>query len=298
MDDIRHRLAQLITSIHILHHQGMLQEEGTVSMRNRQDPSTFITSSIAPILISSPNDFSEWYVEDASPAQQQDGEDATTPISPHNPEIFVHSCMYLRYPGIQSIAHVRTIDLIVYGLCDAQGSMLRSVFNQAGFVDEYSPIFDPAHYRELLPRNHLENLRVDHPILGAALAETFSRSSRTQGRTVDGFIDGVVDGVKEPELPEHGVTFLRGNGAVMWAVDGLEELVYKCVNLQRNAKIQTAAMLQRTGSDLEITYLSWKEGVDCERSTSRAAIEMSWRAWKAAVYRSRLYVNDFIEAVV
>ena len=51
--------------------------------------------------------------------------------------------------------------------------------------------------------------------------------------------------------------------------------MYRCINLQRNAKIQTAAMLQRAGSDLEITYLTANEAMDCTNSTG-TSVQLSW----------------------
>lgn len=283
MADVRHRLARLIAGVHILHKHGVLDETGTISFRNRNNPATFVTSSLAPVLTSSPDDLDERYVADASPViEGRDG--AAASGSPRNTQnIHIHSSIYARYPDVQSIGHIRTIDLVVYGLCDANGSMLRSVFSEAGFVDEYCPIFDPAHSREALPPDHPHNLKVDHPILGAALAETLSSGPR--------------DGSDGGRVPEHGVGFVRGNGAVVWSSDSLEDLVYRCVNLQRNAKIQTAAMLQRAGSDLEITYLSANEAMDCT-SSNGASVQLSWDAWATEVARDPLYHNELQGMVV
>ena len=89
---------------------------------------------------------------------------------------------------------------------------------------------------------------------------------------------------------------MRGNGAVVWSDKGVEELVYRCVNLQRNAKIQTAAMLQRAGSDLEITYLTGKESIDCQQTNSMS-VQLSWRAWATEVSRNPLYRNDLHDMV-
>ena len=77
------------------------------------------------------------------------------------------------------VAHIRTIDSLVYGLCDAKGSMLRVVYNEAGFVNEYNPIFDSNECRPILSPDHPQNLKIDHPILGVALAESLNRSSKT-----------------------------------------------------------------------------------------------------------------------
>ena len=284
MTDVRRRLARLITGVHVLHRQNVIDESCTISVRNRSNPATFVTSSRAPVLTSSPDDLDEWYVADASPVIEGSNGATESGRARNTENIHMHSSIYARYPDVQSVGHIRTVDLVVYGLCDANGSMLRSVFSEAGFVDEYCPIFDPAHYREALPPDHPHNLKVDHPILGAALAETLSSGPREMGH----------DGGR---VPEHGVGFVRGNGAVVWSPDGLEDLVYRCVNLQRNAKIQTAAMLQRAGSDLEITYLTANEAMDCTSSTG-TSVRMSWDAWATEVSRDPLYHNELQDMVV
>jgi hypothetical protein len=161
--------------------------------------------------------------------------------------------------------------------------MIRSVFNQAGFVDDFSPIFDPALHRASLPIDHPETLKIDHPYLGAALADALS-STRTR--------NGVVQG---DSLPIFSVAFLRGNGAVIWS-RGVEDTVCKAVNLQRNAVIQTAATLQRNNSDLAVTYLTEREARDCARN-NEDAIRLSWRAWAAETLRNTLYHNELEESI-
>ena len=282
MTEIRHRLARLITSLHILHHHHVVDEAGTISVRNRKEPPTFVTSSLPPILVSSAEDFDEWYVADASPVSENGGRTRAS-NDPPNAEIFAHSSIYQRYPDVQCVAHIRSVDMLVYGLCDAEGSMLRAVYNEAGFVNEYNPIFDPDECRPVLPPSHPQNLKIDHPILGVALAESLSRSPEANGPEAS-------------RLPAHGVGFVRGNGAVVWAAGGIEELVHKCVNLQRNAEIQTASMLQRAGSDLEITYLSLEESIHCQKSIG-ASVHMSWKAWATEVSRTTLYRNDLQDLV-
>jgi len=154
--------------------------------------------------------------------------------------------------------------------------MTRAAFNAAGFLDEFNPIFDPARHYHRLSASHPNNLLIDHTALGDALA----RSLTTQ-------TNGTTDG---PLLPQHGVVFIRGNGAVVWS-QGLEDAVHKAVNLQRNTKIQTAAMVQRADTELEVTYLNNSEQVDCARA-STALAPSAWEAWATEVSRLPLYRND------
>jgi ribulose-5-phosphate 4-epimerase/fuculose-1-phosphate aldolase len=280
-DAARHSLARLITSFHILHHHNILNEAGTISIRNPSNPATFITSNHSAISVSSPADLSELYVNDGSPVQRAVGRVSYPPSHHSNSEIYIHSCLYAKYPGVHSIVHSPAVDFIVYSLCDAKGSMSRAVFNRAGFVDEYNPTFDPTQFRSSLPATHPLSLQIDHPILGNALAESLITST-----------NGVSD---EQSIPEHGVAFIRGNGAVIWN-DRLEEAVFKAISLQRNAAIQTAAMLQRADSQLEITYLTPTEAAHCHRA-SKEAVLSAWGAWATEVLRTPLYRNDLSDFV-
>src|SRR4051812_23880932 len=60
-------LSRLITAVHILHHQKILDEQGHISVRNPYDASTFFTSTVPAILVSSKNDIHQWHVGDCSP---------------------------------------------------------------------------------------------------------------------------------------------------------------------------------------------------------------------------------------
>ena len=115
MADVRRRHARLIAGVHILHKQSVLDETGTISVRNRNNPAMFVTSSLAPVLTSSPDDLDEWYVADASLViEGRNG--ATASLMPRNTEnIHIHSSIYARYPEVQSIGHIRTMSLLFMG---------------------------------------------------------------------------------------------------------------------------------------------------------------------------------------
>ena len=159
--------------------------------------------------------------------------------------------------------------------------MARSVFNNAGFVDEYSPIFDPTEFYSRLPAAHPENLLIDDQTLGNALADT---------------LDVPIGGF-EPitQEPIHKVAFIRGNGAVLWS-STLVGAVHRAVNLMRNSSIQTAAMLQRGDSDLQITYLSETESAAC-MTASREWGQLAWTAWAKEVSSIPLYHNETSEQI-
>ena len=276
MAGLERAIGRLITSFHILHHQNVFNEGGSISIRNPTNSATFITSNRPTVLISSPADLNERYVANGSLVQQASDGMPSNPSHHSDPEIYVHSCLYDRYPAINCVIHSPATDFIVYGLCNAGGSMARSVFNNAGFVDEYSPIFDPTDFYATLPPAHPENLLIDDQTLGNALADALNIP-------IGGF---------EPttQEPTHKVAFVRGNGAVLWS-STLEGAVHRVVNLMRNSSIQTAAMMQRGDSDLQITYLSERESAACMIASSEW-IQLAWTAWATEVSKMPLYHNE------
>lgn len=88
----------LITANHILHHHGVVDAYGHISVRNPQDPTTFfISKSLAPALVSSREDLEEYRISDASPVN----EDAPKGYA----ERFIHSEIYKKYKGVHSVIH-------------------------------------------------------------------------------------------------------------------------------------------------------------------------------------------------
>src|ERR1700749_1595047 len=73
----------LVTSSHILHHHGILDAYGHVSVRNPDNPSTFFLSrNMPPALMSSAEDIVEYNLEDAEPVEK----DA--------PKVFAERCIH------------------------------------------------------------------------------------------------------------------------------------------------------------------------------------------------------------
>ena len=275
MDNLDETFSRLITAFHILHRNKILDEQGHISVRNPYDSSTFFTSDVAPILISSADDLTQWNVSDGSPViSPDDGRQTVQQVSLHS-EQFIHSCIYDRYPGVQSIVHSHCLTGIVYGLCNSRGSMLQPSYQMAGFLGHQTPIFDTAEHYPALPSSHRRNLLINHKYLGDALAKTFSHHPD---------MDGAVD------LPNHSVVFQRGHGFVTWA-RGIEDAVYRAIHVCRDAEIQTIAMAQRGDGDVEVVYLDEREAADCEETINWATPQM-WSAWVAEVERSGLYRND------
>lgn len=268
-------LARLISAFHILHRHNIVHEVGGLSIRNPTNPSTFFMLEQPAILVSSWSDLTEWNIEDNSPHKsdiaKRDAADPTTS------QRFIHSSIYARYDGVHSILHGSSQDTIMYGLCDAGGSMLRPVSSMAGFINHFNPIFDPANHYSKLQTRSSHNLLINTKYLGEALADA---------------LDGVKIVNKEGQrIPHYTIALLRGQGAVYWG-ENLKKVVFKAIMVERNAKIQTKAMLQRADTELELTYLNDTESVDCSELVTDDLLERSWQAWVAEVERCGLYRNE------
>lgn len=264
----------LITAYHVLHKHRVVDEYGSISIRNPDNSNTFIIGAMPAVLISSLDDLVERNVEDGT-LHQRLGRSESLPQHSFYPEHFLHGSIYAQYSDVQSVIHAQSTVGIVYGLCDSIGSMMLPVHNRAGFVGEHSPIFNPASHYSKLPSTHPQDLTISHPLLGEEVAHCLAKTR------------GVADG--EQRLPEYSCVMLRGNGVAIWG-DSLQHAVYKAVQLQRSTEVQTMAMMQRAHSELGITYLSDHETKDCEYLMHQVA-SMHWAAWTAEVERDPTYSN-------
>jgi ribulose-5-phosphate 4-epimerase/fuculose-1-phosphate aldolase len=299
MDDLDETLSRLITACHVLHHHKILDEQGHISVRHPHDPSTFFSSNVPAILVSSKNDLNQWNVVDGSPVSRPYGGCEILETIPEYSEHFIHSSIYDRFPGVQSIVDSHNVSAIVYGLCDSRGSLLQPSSRGAGFLGSSSPIFDTADHYSALPPDFPHNLLISYKHLGDALAKAFSKSlevDRDMPGHMNGHMNGKVNGeikgnmARPTHLPDHGAVFQRGHGFVTWATN-IEDAVYRAIHLCRDAEIQTRAMMLRNDTQLDVVYLNEREARDCERTINRTS-PLTWLAWTAQVERSGQYHNS------
>lgn len=117
----------LITGLHILHYNGVLDAYGHLSVRNPNNGSNFFMSrNLAPALVANSSDIVEYRVEDASP------------IDPNAPsgfiERYLHSEIYKRFPSINSVVHSHSPQVVPYSI---SGVPLRPAIHMAGFLGVY-----------------------------------------------------------------------------------------------------------------------------------------------------------------
>lgn len=285
MDSLDRLLSDLITAFHILHKHQVLDEHGEISVRNPQDSSTFFTSNLPAILVSSKRDLNQWYVADGSPVvTPYDGCRTIEQVSEHS-EHYTHSSIYHQYPGVQSVVHSHCSSAIVYGLCNNWVSLLQPSYLMAGFLGTSPPIFDIAKVYGNLPQSHPRNLLINNQDLGDELAAMFRRP-HDNGMVING--DRI-------DFPEHKVVFQRGHGYVTWA-GSIADAVWRAIHIRRNADIQTTAMTQRDGINQDVVYLSEREAKDCEKTINNASKE-HWLSWMVEADRSGFYRNDLMSSL-
>ena len=202
------------------HRPSVVDAYGHLSVRHPQNPATFIMSRyIAPGTISSSLDLVIYNVSDASPV------DPASP--PGYSERCIHSEIYKRYPGVHAVIHSHSEAVVPYSV---SGVPMQPCYHMAGFLGTRTPIWDiGGMYHEGDRRDML----VRDTRLGASLAEAFSDAG-----------DGKQAQDKDGD-PANSVVLMRGHGFSVCART-IEDCVLRAVYTQKNAEIQTTALLTRS----------------------------------------------------
>ena len=121
-------LSLLITANHIPDYNQVLTGFGHISVRNPLNNATFFMTgnSLAPALISSPDDLNEFYVEDASPVNPKSSQ-TQNPYS----ERFIHQGILKQFPSQQSVVHSRSKTVIPFAIA---GVSFRPTYLMDGFI--------------------------------------------------------------------------------------------------------------------------------------------------------------------
>ncbi|KAB5539503.1 class II aldolase and Adducin N-terminal domain-containing protein [Coniochaeta sp. 2T2.1] len=254
-----------ITASHILHHHAVLDAYGHLSFRHPSNTSTFFMSrNTAPATVSSPEDVIEYRVSDASPID---------PSAPQGyAERHIHSEIYKRHPSVTAAVHSHSEAVVPFTV---SGVPLRPVYHMAGFLPaDGAPVFEIGeHYGEA--EEEARDMLVKNERLGAVLAREF---------------DGGV-----------AVVLMRGQGFTVVAEEegGMQEVVLRAVYTQKNAAIQSSAVMLRSAYEGagggwragEVRYLDEEE---CKGATdvTRWSAQRPWKLWVREVEASGLYVNS------
>ncbi|EXJ93399.1 hypothetical protein A1O1_01791 [Capronia coronata CBS 617.96] len=287
-DALTPALRDLISANHILHHHGVVDAYGHVSIRHPTDPTRYIMCGfLAPALVSSPADLIVYHISDSSAVDPSAGRGYS--------ERFIHGELYKRYPGVNCVIHSHAEEVLPYVVT---GVKLRAVYHMAGFlggqgvkVFDIDPLYRDDEQRDML---------VNNSRFGAALAAKFADSTSNNAHS---------------EMPNEPVVLMRRHGFTAVGRD-IVTAVYRAIYTRINAEAQTKAMAlaqhaprassehsseEDRGGNSRTEQLEFAfQGLTPEQSRGCAVMnegyqEKPWRLWVREVERLPLYENTLSE---
>ncbi|KAL2419456.1 Decarboxylase tropJ [Exophiala dermatitidis] len=257
--DKQQLLRDFISGSHILHYHGVLDAYGHLSVRNPTASDRFIMPrNLAPALLASEADLVEYHVADAEPVD---------PSAPNGyVERYIHSEIYKRYPGVNSVIHSHASEVIPYTISEVP---LKPCYHMAGFLEADT-----------------RNMLICNIPLGVALASSFSGS-------------GAAAAAAATSEPDHCAVLMRGHGFTVCG-RSIQESVLRAVYTKENAAIQTNALLTHaahyrnssSGSAVsDIAYLRPEE-IEATTEMTRWSFMRPWKLWVREVEAAGLYVNN------
>jgi HCOMODA/2-hydroxy-3-carboxy-muconic semialdehyde decarboxylase len=196
-------LQELVDANHILHHQGIVDAFGHVSVRHDRDAARFLMArNMAPARVQ-PSDILEYAV---------DSGEALTPDPPRlYLERFIHSEIYKARPDVMAVAHNHSPAVLPF--CIARGALLKPVCHMAGFLGGENHD-GPALFEIRDHAGPASDLLIRSRELGAALARTLGPAR---------------------------VVLMRGHGCTVVA-ESLRVAVFRAVYTEVNARLLLQAL--------------------------------------------------------
>ncbi|MET0506892.1 MAG: class II aldolase/adducin family protein [Burkholderiaceae bacterium] len=151
-------------------------------------------------------------------------------------ERFIHGEIYRARPDVVAVVHSHSPSVIPFG---AVGQPLRPIFHMAGFLGEGS-----AHY-EIRDGAGDTDMLIRSPELGRSLAAALGRRS---------------------------CVLMRGHGSTTVG-DSIEQVVYRAIYAEVNAKLQLQALALG-----DVTWLSAREA-ELAAATNDGQLHRSWALW-------------------
>ncbi|KAF2110499.1 class II aldolase and Adducin N-terminal domain-containing protein [Lophiotrema nucula] len=295
----------LVTASHILHSNNVLDAYGHISVRSPDNPATFwMPCNISPALVSSQDDLIEYNVDDATPVEKN--------AKPGYLERHIHSEIYKRFPGINSVVHSHCGDVLPYCI---SGVPLKATVHMAGFLGSSTPVWDAsAHYAS----GSKHDLLVRDSALGASLSAAFKPA------TSAGFVYSKMRAALPAQLggqssdpakePDYAVVLMQSHGFTT-AAHSIEEAVYQAIYTKEAAKTQTLALTIRNAhfghvvegkidvegggkiksakvkAEGDIKYLSDREAHDAWEA-NQGTVARPWGLWCREVAVNPLYENN------
>lgn len=262
-DTLTTALRDLISANHILHHHGVVDAYGHVSIRHPTDPSVYIMCGyMAPAMVCSPSDLIDYHVSDSNPVDPK----AKKGYS----ERFIHGEIFKRFPSVNCVIHSHAEEVLPYVV--STGVPMRAVYHMAGFLGSKAvKVFDiDPHYQQGDQRDML----VRSAQLGSALADRFGGG----------------------EKPDETVVLMKRHGFTCVA-ENLVTAVYRAIYTRINAETQTKAMtIARLGGGDEVNGSGGFDGLTDEQGEGCKIMcetyqDKPWRLWVREVDRNPLYQN-------
>lgn len=267
----------LITANHILHYHSVVDAYGHISVRHPDDPSIFILSgNRAPAIVSSPSDFVQYYVADASAV------DSNAPKG--YIERYIHSEIYKRFGNVSCVIHAHAEEVLAYA---NSGVPLRPTFHMPAFLGESVPVWD---IEKAYQPGDPHDILVRSVPLGADLALQFSTPENRSAPVSE---------------PDRKVVLMRKHGFTTHGYD-VQSAVFHAMFTTAAARVQTnAALLRNAFGSLDngvwsskgqeyvnaFEPLTAQQAVDTEASIS-GTTDRPWGLWVAEVESQPLYVNN------
>lgn len=274
---------KLVDGSHILHYHNVLDAYGHLSFRHPYKANVFVMSrSVAPGSISSVGDLISYRIEDAEPLDQG--------VAKGYAERMIHSEIYKRHPHVGAVVHSHSEAVVPFTISQVP---LKACYHMAPWLgtegngpDSAPPVFDVTDH---LRPSDVPDMLVKSSHLGLALAKCF---------------DG-----------GNAVTLMRGHGMTIVAPN-IESAVLRAVYTQKNASIQTTALLMQaayfgsgmrkhttrevgsaeanaltTGEGIGLHYLSPEESAAATEATIWS-VQRPWDLWRKEVEACELYSNS------
>jgi ribulose-5-phosphate 4-epimerase/fuculose-1-phosphate aldolase len=264
---LHNALRDLISANHILHHHGVVDAYGHISIRHPLNPKVYIMCGyMAPALVSSPADLIHYNIVDSSPVD---------PKAPKGySERFIHGELFRRFDSVNCVIHSHAEEVLPYVI--STGVPLKAVYHMSGFLGSKGvKVFD---IDPLYQQGDMRDMLVNNSRLGTALAEEFTSSGSS----------GTTD-------PEETVVLMRRHGFTCIGHD-IVTAVYRAIYTRINAEAQTKAM-----GIAGVSGLSQGEGgfqpitdeqvVGCKVMNEKFH-DKPWRLWVREVETLPLYINE------
>lgn len=251
-------LRKYVNGCHILHHYGLVDAYGHLSVRVSED-TYLMCRYMAPAMVATRDDLWLYKVADGEGVEQ----DTPRGFS----ERYIHSEVYKAYPQVMAVVHSHNLDVVPFTI--SPKTPLRACFHMSAFLGTNVPVWDPATLYKEDP-TLVQHMLVRDTKMGASLAKAL--------------------GEGEHGLPKEHLALMRGHGFVCTG-NSIEMAIAKSVYTAQNARIQKEALCMAGGRSEDIVFFTEQEAHDAGRSTISGAVK-PWPLWLAQVEKNPLYRND------